>query len=308
MLNIQINEESDVPIWQQLTTQIEMAIALRDLKGADLMPSVRALGRRLNICHNTVSRAYSDLARAGLLVHRRGARMAVRGIDVPDRSRIVPDLDDLINEAMRAAGKAGYTPQDFRRHVLDRFSQDFPTRVLLVVAESRYGDLLRAELAEAIACPIQTCLMEELVADPCMAEGAVVVSHLTLMPHLLNLTGKRHAPVALQYSDTTGCLNRIKQLTRPSLIALVSVSPWVLASARLVFSSVAGDRHSITEYVLAEGASLNVGAADVILCDFLIYRGLATRDKKNVDLYRIVSKESTEQIQSLMDQRSPKRD
>src|SRR5438067_6414885 len=99
-MNFQVNKESDVSLRKQLTTQIEMAIATRELQAADLMPSVRALGRRLKIHHNTVSQVYGDLVRAGLLVRRRGAKVAVRAIDAAGAKETGRDLDDLINQAI----------------------------------------------------------------------------------------------------------------------------------------------------------------------------------------------------------------
>jgi len=81
------------------------------------------------------------------------------------------------------------------------------------------------------------------------------------MPKLVGLIEKRQALVALQYNDTRDYVKLVGQLSRPSLIALVSVSQYVLESVRLVFSPVVGDRHSIAEYVVTEGTPLSVGAA-----------------------------------------------
>ena len=132
------------------------------------------------------------------------------------------------------------------------------------------------------------------------AEAAVVVSHLTLMPRLLHALQKTPHLVAIQYNDAGYYATLVSQLSRPSLIALVSVSQYVLISARLILSPMLGAQHSITEHVVTEGSGLDVGAADLILCDSIVYRGLAVRDKKRVFPYRIVSTESVKQIQSLM--------
>lgn len=306
-MNIQINKKSEATVRQQLGAQIWMLIATKELKGGDLLPSVRALGRRLSIHHNTVSQVYGDLVRDGYLVRHRGARVAVRTLDLPDPKRDGKDLDDLINDAIVMAGRAGYTLQDFRRHVLERFSKDLPGHVLVVAAESLFGDLLQAELAEVLTCRIQSCLIDELALNPGMAAGAVVVSHPSLMPKLMGLIEKGQALVALQYNDTRDHLKLIGQLSRPSLIALVSVSRYVLESANLVFSPVVGGKHSIGEYVVTVGAPLSVGAADVIVCDSLVYRGLTVRDKKKVVPYRIVSIGSVERIKSMMHQELPGR-
>src|ERR1022692_1149214 len=69
---LHIDTSSRLPIYQQLVQQIREAIARGELKPEESLPSVRHLSRDLVINPNTVSRAYNELERDGLLVSRPG--------------------------------------------------------------------------------------------------------------------------------------------------------------------------------------------------------------------------------------------
>jgi GntR family transcriptional regulator len=104
-LNLAISTGSDTPIYKQITDQVRLAVATGRLKVDDQLPSVRALAEELVLNPNTIARAYSDLAREGLIESRAG-----RGVFIirkrkvfsreEGRRRLEPLLDSLIGEAL----------------------------------------------------------------------------------------------------------------------------------------------------------------------------------------------------------------
>jgi GntR family transcriptional regulator len=104
-LAIAISTGSSAPLYKQITDQVRLAVAAGRLAAGDQLPSVRALAEELVINPNTVARAYTDLAREGLIESRPG-----RGIFIiPKRKvftreegwrRLEPLIDTLIGEAM----------------------------------------------------------------------------------------------------------------------------------------------------------------------------------------------------------------
>ncbi len=62
-----IDAMSRVPIYEQLTAQIEKYVLIGLLKEGDQLPSVRALSGELSINPNTVQKAYTDLCSRGVL-------------------------------------------------------------------------------------------------------------------------------------------------------------------------------------------------------------------------------------------------
>ena len=104
-LNIIINTGSSVPIYKQITEQVRLAAATGKLAVTDQLPSVRALAESLVVNPNTVARAYSDLAREGLIETRPG-----RGVFIiqkrkvlareESRRRLEPLMNTLISEGL----------------------------------------------------------------------------------------------------------------------------------------------------------------------------------------------------------------
>lgn len=99
-----INFHSGVPIYVQLKEQIKTAVAGGILTPGDQMPSVRDLAVALVVNPNTVSRAYSELEREGLLSVEQGRGTFIKSseflMEKKERfSRIASQIDRLLVEA-----------------------------------------------------------------------------------------------------------------------------------------------------------------------------------------------------------------
>ena len=66
-MNIFISNSGDVPIYEQITSQIKDMIMRGELKGGDALPSMRALAKDLHISVITTQKAYEDLQRDGFI-------------------------------------------------------------------------------------------------------------------------------------------------------------------------------------------------------------------------------------------------
>ncbi len=64
---IQIEPESDIPIYAQLASQLIEAIARGKLVGGDALPSVRSLAADLGMNMHTVNKAYHELERKEII-------------------------------------------------------------------------------------------------------------------------------------------------------------------------------------------------------------------------------------------------
>lgn len=67
-----INQESKVPIFKQLETQLRESIWQNTLKPGERLPSTRVLAKQLNIARNTVINTYEQLIAEGLLISNKG--------------------------------------------------------------------------------------------------------------------------------------------------------------------------------------------------------------------------------------------
>ena len=72
-----IQADDPVPIGDQIGNRILYAIARGVYRPGDKLPTVRDVATRLRVNPNTVSKAYRDLERDGVLVSRRGTGVFV---------------------------------------------------------------------------------------------------------------------------------------------------------------------------------------------------------------------------------------
>ncbi len=78
MLDVTLDRTSAVPIYRQIARQIREAVATGDLAVEDRLPTSRALAAALGVNRLTVTRAYQELTRTGVVASRVGRGTWVR--------------------------------------------------------------------------------------------------------------------------------------------------------------------------------------------------------------------------------------
>ncbi len=73
-----LSKSSEVPLREQLVSQVILGIASRDLEPGQRLPSTRELARRFHIHANTVSAVYRELAERGWVDFRKGSGVYVK--------------------------------------------------------------------------------------------------------------------------------------------------------------------------------------------------------------------------------------
>jgi GntR family transcriptional regulator len=79
-LIIFLDPRSHLPLWEQIVLQIKEQMLRKILVNGDKLPSVRELATTLVINPNTVSRAYQELERNGMIETIRGKGTFVLGL------------------------------------------------------------------------------------------------------------------------------------------------------------------------------------------------------------------------------------
>ncbi len=102
---IQIEPDSDIPIYAQLTSQLIEAIACGKLAGGDTLPSVRSLAADLGMNMHTVNKAYHELEKKGIIriIPKSGAIVNPPlhdGINKVNLERISEEFKPIIAEAI----------------------------------------------------------------------------------------------------------------------------------------------------------------------------------------------------------------
>ncbi|WP_099223358.1 GntR family transcriptional regulator [Listeria costaricensis] len=83
---LEIDFESEEPIYTQIMNQIIEGIAKKELQSGDRLPSVRSLGADIGINFHTVNKAYQLLKQEGFIqIHRqKGVVIRPEGIEKAD--------------------------------------------------------------------------------------------------------------------------------------------------------------------------------------------------------------------------------
>jgi GntR family transcriptional regulator len=95
---LNLDPRSHIPIWEQVVNQVKELILKELLLPGEKLPSVREMSSLLLINPNTVSKAYQELERQGIIETLRGKGTFVS-------QNIVPKADEQKIEALRQALK-----------------------------------------------------------------------------------------------------------------------------------------------------------------------------------------------------------
>ena len=88
--HIQVTTGAGTPIYRQIVDQVRLAVATGTLSPGEAVPSVRNLAEQLVINFNTVSKAYAELVRDGVLESLQG-----KGFFVAEKRQIYSKAERL---------------------------------------------------------------------------------------------------------------------------------------------------------------------------------------------------------------------
>src|SRR5437868_5044641 len=148
-MRIWLSKNSDVPLHEQLVTQILLGIVSLDLKPGQRLPSTRELAQRFQIHANTVSAAYRDLAERGWVEFRKGSGIYVREAAPQPASGEQLELDQIIATLFQIARDRGYTLAEIQAGVRRFFEAQPPDHFLVIEPDTELCRILMAEVEEA---------------------------------------------------------------------------------------------------------------------------------------------------------------
>ncbi len=174
-MKLWISKNSEVPVAEQLTTQIMLAINSGELKANQKLPSTRELARRFALHSNTVNAAYRDLASRGWLYFRRGSGVYVRGLAQGVSLDGQLQLDQLISAFIRMAREQGFTLGEIRSRVGGWLDFQPPDHFLVIEPDPELRKILLAEIHEATGFPVQGTGLDAC-KDPVVLAGSAPVA------------------------------------------------------------------------------------------------------------------------------------
>jgi GntR family transcriptional regulator len=111
-----VDPRSGVPIYLQLIEQVKRLVAMGALAAGEQLPTVKQLAMDLTINPNTVSRAYHDLEREGVLetTPGRGSFVRPNGVAADVRRNLGDVARTAIDRAVREGRSLGLEADELR--------------------------------------------------------------------------------------------------------------------------------------------------------------------------------------------------
>ena len=177
-MRLWLNRTAEVPLREQLITQVVLAILTREVLPGQRLPSTRELARRFGIHPNTASAAYRQLEQDGWLELRHGSGVFVSSARhaASLNPEMSPELivDRLIGELAARARSMGASDALLRARLLRWLSFEPPARWLVIEPDPELRRIVMLEMEENLALPVTGCDPAHC-ASPEMLERSIPV-------------------------------------------------------------------------------------------------------------------------------------
>lgn len=293
-MKIWLSKNSEVPVREQIITQITLGIASGDLPPATRLPSTREIALRYKIHSNTVSNAYQILAEQGWLEFRKGSGFYVRET-APEAGE--NSLDRLISRFVGAAQEAGFSIEEIKSRLAHFFDSNHSNKLFLIENDAGLRDILVAEIRAATALEVVGAALENL-EKLAAKRGANFAAMFDEKTKINNILPPEKTCVFLKANSAAASMKGEARPTPADLIAVVS--GWdnflVIAKTMLVAANIEPESLLIRS-TAEENWRKGIGAASMIICDSLTAKELS--DLPNVRAFRLIAEESLSELAQL---------
>ena len=124
-MDIHIDKNSRVPIYDQIKEQIKGLIHAGQIVTGDQLPTIRELSVELSVNFNTVALAYRDLANEGVIITERGKGTFVASTPGAQEMQVIrtQKLHNLVEALLRETDRLGYGREEVERVVVGQINE-----------------------------------------------------------------------------------------------------------------------------------------------------------------------------------------
>ena len=286
-MKLWISKNTEVPIRDQIVTQITLAIASGEIEKNERLPSRGELARRFEIHENTVSSAYRILTENGIVEFRKGSGFFAKRI-AADQGRKTLDFlaAEFVSRALETGANRSQILDCVRSHVERIDSSSF----VLVEEDDDFRAILAHEIRKFTGCRVE-CVTPDYLNNEGPVDGRLVAM----------TDEKRKIDTALAdclFLKSRSIPEAMSGETRPgseALIAVVSGWPTFLTMAETILLAAGLDPASIiARSTKSSGWEKGLAAATMVIADALTAEKF-TGDER-VKRFRLISDESIDML------------
>ncbi len=299
-MRLWLSRSSEVPLREQLVTQMRLGIISGDLRVGQKLPSTRELARRFHIHANTVSAAYRELHRGGWVEFRKGSGVYVRGRSADQTLADDLGLDQLIANFFKAARAKGHSLREIQSRLKHWLMLQPPDHFLLIEPDPDLRQILVNEIEEAtkvraVGADVDDCGSAELLT------GAAPVTMYSQLERVRTALPPATDVVALRSRSVPESLQGQTRPSADALIAIVSRWPEFLRWSRAILVAAGLDPNALSFRDARERDwQRGLRSATLVVTGSLMIRELPAGSE--VRLFTIVSDSSLEELRQFAQQ------
>lgn len=300
-MRLWLNRSVEVPLREQLITQIVLGILTREMPPGERLPSTRELARRFGIHPNTASAAYRQLQEEGWLESRHGSGVFVSSARPTAALSLEMAVDQLIGELAAKAHKMGVSDALLRTRLRRWLSFQPPARWLLIEPDDALRKIVMHEMEGNLALPVTGCMPRDCAAAEILERAIPVVlpskaaAVRKLLPPDIELTVLQVRPVT---APLQASLQRYLPEHATDLIGIAS--PWSefqrIAQTMLIAVGLRPESLLVRDGA-RPGWKRGLEATSGVVCDALTAQQLPKGCFPMV--FRLLSEESFSQLRAL---------
>jgi DNA-binding transcriptional regulator YhcF (GntR family) len=293
-MKIWIAKNSEVPVREQIITQITLGIASGDLAVGTRLPSTREIAQRYKIHSNTVSNASQILAEQGWLEFKKGSGFYVResSHETGDNS-----LDRLIAQFVATAQSGGFAIEEIKTRLAHFFNAHHSNRLFVIENDPGLREILVEEIRAATKLNVAGAKFEE-IERILATRGANFAAMFDEKAKIGAVLPPEQNCVFLKAQSAAASMKGETRPTADDLIAVVSGWGNFLVLAKTMLVAVQIEPESLLiRSTREENWRKGLPAASMIICDSLTARELA--DLPNVRIFRLIAEESLAELAQL---------
>ena len=290
-MKIWLSKNSEVPIYEQITTQIILGVASGDLPIGQKLPGTREIARRFNVHANTVSSAYRKLAEQGWLEFKKGSGFYVREAKTEN---IKNSLDKLIAEFFQNAQKHGFSINEIKMRLTQFFVLENNSEILLIESNEDFSAILAEEIEQATNLKVSVTSFEEFKKNP-NEKKFIFAAMFDETEKIKNILPTDKSCNFLRVRSVADSMKNQQRPSKNDLIAVVS--GWekflLLAKTMLVAAQIDAETLVVRNTKNADWQN-GLSAASMIICDALTAKKIT--HLKNLRPFYLIADESLEQL------------